>query len=93
MVRKSKEHQTPLPATLPQIIFRTALRGLQILVSLVIAGLYGKDLRRATQHDEKADSRWVFAEVVAGLSVIVAGVYLVPIVKSYRTFFVDGVLL
>ena len=62
-------------------------------MSLVIAGLYGKDLRRATQHDEKADSRWVFAEVVAGLSVIVAGVYLVPIVKSYRTFFVDGVLL
>lgn len=64
-----------------------------MIIALVIAGIYGQDLREAHSAGEPADSRWVFAEVVAGLSTITAIVYLVPMVKSVKFFAWDAVLL
>lgn len=64
-----------------------------MIIALVIAGIYGQDLRKAHSVNEPADSRWVFAEVVAGLSIITAIVYLVPAIKSTKYFAWDVVLL
>lgn len=93
MVLKTKAHQSPRPGGLVGVILRTALRVIQMIIALVIAGIYGQDLREAHSAGEPADSRWVFAEVVAGLSTITAIVYLVPMVKSVKFFAWDAVLL
>lgn len=93
MVLKTKAHQSTRPGGLVGVILRTALRIIQIIIALVIAGIYGQDLRKAHSAGEPADSRWVFAEVVAGLSTITAIVYLVPMVKSVKFFAWDAVLL
>jgi len=92
MVLKTKAHQTPRPGGLVGVILRTALRGIQLVIALVIAGIYGQDLRKAHDAGEPTDSRWVFAEVVTGLSIITAIVYLVPMVRSFKFFAWDAVL-
>lgn len=93
MVLKTKAHQTTRPGGLVGVILRTAFRVIQLIIALVIAGIYGEDLRKAHDASEPADSRWVFAEVVAGLSIITAIVYLVPMVRSVKFFAWDAVLL
>lgn len=93
MVLKTKAHQSSRPGGLVGVILRTALRVIQMIIALVIAGIYGQDLREAHSAGEPADSRWVFAEVVAGLSTITAIVYLVPMVRSVKFFAWDAVLL
>lgn len=93
MVLKTKAHQSSRPGGLIGVILRTALRIIQMIIALVIAGIYGQDLRKAQSANEPADSRWVFAEVVAGLSIITAIVYLVPVIKSTKYFAWDAVLL
>jgi hypothetical protein len=69
------------------------LRATQILVGLVVAGLYATELHSFGRRHEKADSRWVYAEVVAGLSIITAAIYLVPFARSNKVFAWDAVLL
>lgn len=93
MVMKTKAHQSPRPGGLIGVILRTALRVIQLIIALVIAGIYGQDLRKAHSTSEPADSRWVFAEVVAGLTIITTIVYLVPMIKSHKVFAWDAVLL
>lgn len=93
MVLKTKAHQSLRPGGLFGIILRTALRAIQMIIALVIAGIYGQDLREAHSANEPADSRWLFAEVVAGLSIITTIVYLVPMIKSAKYFAWDSVLL
>jgi len=92
MVQKSRDHRATPAGGLMGVIARTTMRALQILISLVIAGLYGADLNEATKNHEKAHSAWVFAEIVAGFSIITACVYLLPFIGSYRFFAVDSVL-
>lgn len=93
MVLKTKAHQSSRPGGLVGVILRTALRVIQMIIALVIAGIYGQDLRTAHSVGEPADSRWVFAEVVAGLSIITTIVYLVPMVRSAKFFAWDAALL
>ncbi|RPB05247.1 hypothetical protein L873DRAFT_1663433 [Choiromyces venosus 120613-1] len=92
MVQKSKSHRTSPPDRAFITLPRLALRILQLLLALTIAGIYGQDLHMASKHNVSAGPRWVFAEVVAGLSFLLAGIYLLPFVRSFRTFFLDGVL-
>lgn len=54
------------PRTLTQYI----LRGLGLLFAVISAALYAPDLAAWTRTNTTADSRWIYAEVVATLAVI-----------------------
>ncbi|KAI9844164.1 MAG: hypothetical protein M1837_005764 [Sclerophora amabilis] len=73
-------------------IFRWALRVLQFVLALAVAGLYGTDLNNARKHELAGDPKWIYAVVVAGLSALTTLVYLVPFVKSYFMFGWDAIL-
>ncbi|KAH8147679.1 uncharacterized protein LAJ45_08143 [Morchella importuna] len=82
----------PHPLGLPGLIAHTALRALQLLIALVITGIYGRDLHRASQVHESADSRWVYAMVVAALTILTTLIFLVPAVRCARFWPADGAL-
>ena len=73
-------------------IVRLVLRFFQFILALTVAGLYGVDLHHAHQKNGYADSKWVFAEVVAGLSAFTVLIYGIPFVKSYWAFGWDWLL-
>ncbi|TLD07908.1 hypothetical protein PgNI_10477 [Pyricularia grisea] len=52
-------------------------------LALTVCGLYGVDLTRARESGVAADPKWVFAEVVAGISVFTTLVYLIPFVLRF----------
>lgn len=89
MVRKIKEYRAAHQSGLLGAVGRTLLRLVLLIVALAVAGLYGENLRAATQAHIHADSRWVYAEVVAGLSVVTIVAYQLPFVPSYRLFLWD----
>ena len=74
-------------------IARTLLRLFQFALALTVAGLYGVDLHHGSQAHVSADGRWVYAEVVAGLSAVSCLVYAVPFIKSFWFFAWDFILL
>lgn len=74
-------------------LIRLVLRFFQFVLAITVAGLYGVDLHRARQMDAYTDGKWVYAEVVAGLSAVTVLIYAVPFFKSYWAFFWDWVLL
>ncbi|KAE8157790.1 hypothetical protein BDV40DRAFT_277493 [Aspergillus tamarii] len=52
------------------VISRAALRTLQFVFAIVIAGLYGVDLAHATEINASAPSQWVYAEFVAAVTAL-----------------------
>jgi hypothetical protein len=74
-------------------IVRLILRFFQFVLALTVAGLYGIDLHHAHQKGAYTDGKWVFAEVVAGLSAFTVLVYGIPFLKSYWAFGWDWILL
>jgi len=74
------------------VIFRVALRSLQLVMALVVLGMYGVDLNTARQNNIAGDTRWMYAETIAGLSGITAIVYSIPFVKSHFLFAWDTLL-
>ena len=73
-------------------LLRLILRFLQFILALTVAGLYGVDLHAANKASAYADGKWVFAEVVAGLSAFTVIIYGIPFIKSYWAFGWDWVL-
>ncbi len=78
---------------LPGALARLTLRFLQFILAITVAGLYGVDLHHAQQAHAYTDGKWVYAEVVAVLSIVTVLVYAVPLVKSWWGFGWDWVLL
>lgn len=74
-------------------ILRLVLRFIQFVLALVVAGLYGVDLHAAHSAGAYTDGKWVFAEVVAGLSAVTVLIYGIPFFKSYWAFGWDWILL
>ncbi|KAI9871823.1 MAG: hypothetical protein M1830_002406 [Pleopsidium flavum] len=74
-------------------IIHAILRSLQFVFALTVAGLYGTDLSNARKHGVGGDPKWVYAEVVAGLSALTSIIYMVPLLKSFYLFAWDAVLL
>jgi hypothetical protein len=54
----------------------SVLRFFQFVMGLTVAGLYGVDLHNAHKAHAYADSKWVYAEVTAGLASLTALAYL-----------------
>ncbi|KAH0604750.1 uncharacterized protein H6S33_006418 [Morchella sextelata] len=92
MIKTTRPITTTHPYGLPGLIAHSALRTIQLLIALVITGIYGRDLAHASQAHEPADSRWVYAMVVAALTILVSLLFLVPAVRSGRFWPADGVL-
>jgi hypothetical protein len=56
------------------LLFRCALRILQFVFAIVVAALYGVDLGHATTLQAHAEPSWIYAEVVACLSVLTCSI-------------------
>ena len=54
-----KPEERPSKIDLALKFVRTALRALQLLLALVVAGLYGGDLNRASKAGQDGPSDWV----------------------------------
>ncbi|KAF2158996.1 hypothetical protein M409DRAFT_30531 [Zasmidium cellare ATCC 36951] len=54
---------------------RIVLRFLQFILAITVAGLYGVDLANAHKAGAYTDGKWVFAEVVAGMSAVTCLIY------------------
>ena len=85
----SSSSSTPTFLNITNIV----LRFLQFVFAITVCGLYGTDLHNARKMEVEADSRWIYAEVVGGLSAVTALVFAAPFLKSYWLFAWDGVLL
>ncbi len=72
---------------------RLILRFCQFVIAITVAGLYGVDLHHAAQAHAGANGKWVYAEVVAGLSAFIVILYAIPFIKSYKFFYVDWLIL
>lgn len=73
-------------------LLRIVLRFFQFVLALTVCGLYGVDLNNARKQHGYTDGKWVFAEVVGGLSIFTVLLYGVPFFKSYWAFFWDWIL-
>lgn len=74
-------------------IVRAVLRFFQFVLALTVAGLYGVDLHNGSKAHVGADSKWVFAEVVAALAAFTTLLYAIPFLKSFWFWAWDFVLL
>ncbi|CCU80129.1 hypothetical protein BGHDH14_bgh01383 [Blumeria hordei DH14] len=68
-------------------------RFIQLTLALTVCGLYGMDLSSADQANESLDGRWIYAVVTAGLAVMIALAYLVPLsLRIPFVFVIDTVI-
>ncbi|KAI5361929.1 hypothetical protein Slin15195_G055790 [Septoria linicola] len=70
----------------PGAIVRIVLRFLQFVMALTVAGLYGVDLQRGRSAGVPADGKWVFAEVMAGMSAVTVLVYAATYALDFHHF-------
>ncbi|MCJ1247565.1 hypothetical protein MMC30_004779 [Trapelia coarctata] len=73
-------------------LVHTVIRFFQFVLALTVLGLYGQDINGQRKIAGRADGRWVFAEVVGGLSAITALIFAVPFFKTYKAFGWDVLL-
>jgi hypothetical protein len=73
-------------------LVRLILRFLQFILAITVCGLYAVDLHTAHEKGGYTDGKWVYAEVVGGLSAFTVLIYGLPFFKSYWAFGWDWVL-
>lgn len=56
-------------------IVRLTLRFFQFVLAITVAGLYGTDLHHGSEAGVAADSKWIYAVVVAGMAAVTVMVY------------------
>ncbi|KAK4117675.1 hypothetical protein N656DRAFT_773860 [Canariomyces notabilis] len=59
------------------------LHFLQFVFAITVCALYGVELDRTRKANEHADGRWVYAEVVGGLSALTAILYCIPFILRF----------
>ncbi|KAF1964365.1 hypothetical protein BU23DRAFT_585617 [Bimuria novae-zelandiae CBS 107.79] len=73
-------------------IFRILTRFFQLILGIVVIGLYAQDLRRAKKANVGYDSKWMYATIVGTLGSFWAIVCMLPLVKAWFLFAVDFIL-
>ncbi|KAK2135989.1 hypothetical protein NOF04DRAFT_1363561 [Fusarium oxysporum II5] len=73
-------------------ISRLVIRTLQCIFAIVVAVLYGLDLQHATDHNVRAGSAWIYAELVAGVSMIICIVDLLFTTAGWYWCLLDGLV-
>ncbi|KAK4125157.1 hypothetical protein N657DRAFT_643986 [Parathielavia appendiculata] len=61
----------------------TLLHFAQFVLAVTVCALYGIDLDRARKGNVHADGRWVYAEVVGGLSALTSILYCIPSILRF----------
>lgn len=61
----------------------SAIHLVQFALALAVCGLYGVDLHHAHEAHAYTDGKWVYAEVVGGLSAVTALVYFIPFILRF----------
>ncbi|GAB1726177.1 hypothetical protein NU195Hw_g5265t1 [Hortaea werneckii] len=74
------------------VIARACLRVLQFIFAIVIAGIYGVDLKRASNQQKSAQTEWVYAEVAAGLTILTCIIHCFVTIKRALWVFWDFIL-
>jgi len=69
------------------------LRFIQLIFAVTVCGLYGVDLNNARIAGVAADGRWVYAEVIGGLSAFTCVLYFIPFIMGIPFMFVWDFLL
>ena len=73
-------------------VFRIIMRFFQLIMGIVVIGLYAQDLRRAHKAGVGYDSKWMYATIVGTLASFWAIVCMLPLVKAWFLFGVDFVM-
>ncbi|KAL1869839.1 hypothetical protein VTK73DRAFT_2913 [Phialemonium thermophilum] len=71
----------------------SVLHFFQLVLAVTVCGLYGVDLHRASSAGKRHDGKWVYAEVVGGLSAVTAILYFIPFILRYAVVWVWNVVL
>lgn len=74
------------------LMSRAALRTLQFVFAITVAGLYGVDLAHATKSNNTAPTEWVYAEFVSAVSAITCIVHCFITVVHVAWSAWDGIL-
>ncbi|KAK3348923.1 hypothetical protein B0T25DRAFT_445373 [Lasiosphaeria hispida] len=74
------------------LLFSTLHFG-QFVLAITVCGLYGVELNRASKAGKPADGKWVYAEVVGGLSAITAVLYFIPFLLRFALVWVWNLVL
>ncbi|CAF3634718.1 hypothetical protein QX201_007692 [Fusarium graminearum] len=74
------------------LISRALLRTLQCIFAVVVAVLYGLDLQQATDNNVKPGSAWIYAEFVAGVSIILCVTHLFFTTAVWYWSLLDGLV-
>jgi len=61
----------------------SVLHFLQLVLALAVVGLYGTDVNRARVEHKYADSKWVYAVIVASLSALTSVLYFIPFILRF----------
>ncbi|KAI9923971.1 hypothetical protein ASPWEDRAFT_34696 [Aspergillus wentii DTO 134E9] len=75
-----------------QLSFSTVLRALQAIFAFVTMALYGIDLQHASAVHNRADSSWIYAEMVACISVVICIAHCIFTPKRGVWFIFDFVM-
>jgi len=59
-------------------LFFAIIHFFQFILAVTVCGLYGVDISRARQQGKYLDSKWVYAEVVGGISALSALLLMIP---------------
>ncbi|KAK5656549.1 hypothetical protein OQA88_4528 [Cercophora sp. LCS_1] len=60
----------------------------QFVLAVTVCGLYGVELDRARKAGVHADGKWVYAEVIGGLSAITSLLYFLPFILRFALVWV-----
>lgn len=66
---------------------------LQFALAITVCGLYGVDLSRASKAGKYQDSKWIYAEVVGGISALTTLLYFVPHILRFAVVWAWNLIL
>ncbi|KAH6855329.1 hypothetical protein B0I37DRAFT_53944 [Chaetomium sp. MPI-CAGE-AT-0009] len=65
----------------------------QFVLAVTVCALYGIDLDRSRKANVNPDGKWIYAEVVGGLSALTAILYCVPFILRFAVVWVWNLIL
>lgn len=71
---------------------RLLLRFFQLIMALVVIGLYASDLHSASKGGHGHHPAWVYAVFCGSFSALFALIWMIPIIKSWVFFYFDAVI-
>lgn len=80
-------------STLAGFVAKAIARTVQFALAVTVAGLYGGRLSADSANGSTTPHKWIYAEVVAGMSAITTIIYMLPFVKTHVLFAWDLILL